>query len=1072
MLGVDIAQAQTQNDNFSEVRQYLNSMFQQLNKNLVPTGYLLDYGIDLVDMEDYEGMVIADSTAVNMGIYRDILRTISSSNVHTQNLYNSIKTKLDNFERQSNGNNVLLSASLFEYNAIKENALSDNLIVYDEVNNKVRDVYNNGVWVNPYDTKYLFAFVANTEVCNSPTINYTLPSDLFLTNTLFSLVSFDAGDGAGYANYTPGSTVSVTYNSTGFKTLKLRLKNKLGRFLEANTIIYVNAEIKTSILSEDVFSVREFTSSEFNGETVSATIVYRNNPTKEFRKPFIVVEGFDPWQLLPLFGKSAASDVCEYSGYTEYQDYKDWLTVLENTYDYNVVYVEWKNSEADIRANAYLLQQIIREINTMKSGSSNAEKNVVFGLSMGGLVARYALRDMELKGELHDVATYVSGDTPHLGVNVPVGYQAFINQFLSFVHGYDHVVDIWSNEYDKKLSDDEKVIKQYITSDSARQMMYCYVEGNQIIDSAHNEWQQIINSMGYPQGDKNCKIELIALANESTYNYLNSVGDNCLISLDGYAKASAFLDIALTLYSCLIGFDAEYAQIEKLTRTLGSNKVEIEAEVNLFRSTQYDQTLSKLKVVYKKRFLWLKLFEKTTILFSSDIRVPSSTLYYEDVPGSLYTLNGGADQQLIEKADQVFADYNYTLFYKTSILFVPTASALNLYECQNEVSTSSYQKDFVNNLFEPTVETPFDSYHVDASVDNNDKSENHIKFSSYAKQWLINQVNMKIDGPDFIALNNEDSDIEAQYSVSGVDDNNASFDWYVSDNSIASIDRATGKLTANSTGIVEITAVSYRGTNYYRKTKKVYVGFPDFVILKEYIPGLGYKFEARLATDTSIDLGSIREMSDINYEWYIIDNNGDCSPVDDGLIVDDSFSILPSKDEVITVVLRLSDNNGNYSQMKSVTVNLMTPFVTNYQYVAIDNQGRVHFVKNDVGHHSINFPESDFAITFRDLPLDDNDIPALLGSTYLKGGDCYLNCRNVESEMGICIVGNKVEGMKRWTFNFFDLDMFVSVLEDALNNGFDRRRVIAEYELIIMNSMYEVMQRVPFKIIYNPTLGI
>ena len=46
------------------------------------------------------------------------------------------------------------------------------------------------------------------------------------------------------------------------------------------------------------------------------------------------------------------------------------------------------------------------------------------------------------------------------------------------------------------------------------------------------------------------------------------------------------------------------------------------------------------------------------------------------------------------------------------------------------------------------------------------------------------------------------------------------------------------------------------------------------------------------------------------------------------------------------------------------------------------------------------------------------------------------------------------------------------VIYYALNNDFDRRRVIAEYELIIMNSMYEVMQRVPFKIIYNPTLGI
>lgn len=47
---------------------------------------------------------------------------------------------------------------------------------------------------------------------------------------------------------------------------------------------------------------------------------------------------------------------------------------------------------------------------------------VVFGHSMGGLLARLALVQLEADGG-HDVALYISYDAPHSGVNVPQGMQ-------------------------------------------------------------------------------------------------------------------------------------------------------------------------------------------------------------------------------------------------------------------------------------------------------------------------------------------------------------------------------------------------------------------------------------------------------------------------------------------------------------------------------------------------------------------------------------------------------------------------------------------------------------------------
>src|SRR5690606_13123572 len=51
------------------------------------------------------------------------------------------------------------------------------------------------------------------------------------------------------------------------------------------------------------------------------------------------------------------------------------------------------------------------------------QPNVVLGQSMGGVIARWALRDMEDKGQNHQTRLFISYDAPHQGANVPQGYQ-------------------------------------------------------------------------------------------------------------------------------------------------------------------------------------------------------------------------------------------------------------------------------------------------------------------------------------------------------------------------------------------------------------------------------------------------------------------------------------------------------------------------------------------------------------------------------------------------------------------------------------------------------------------------
>ena len=84
-------------------------------------------------------------------------------------------------------------------------------------------------------------------------------------------------------------------------------------------------------------------------------------------------------------------------------------------------YVDWDYSEEYIQANANTLIKVIQWVNAQKDNQENIATNVILGQSMGGVIARYALRKMEDAGMEHQVSLYISHDSPHLGANVPLG---------------------------------------------------------------------------------------------------------------------------------------------------------------------------------------------------------------------------------------------------------------------------------------------------------------------------------------------------------------------------------------------------------------------------------------------------------------------------------------------------------------------------------------------------------------------------------------------------------------------------------------------------------------------------
>ena len=65
----------------SVVKNQLDNMFSGLEKSRVPTGYLWDVSVNLINGEDFNGAELTDSNFVDLPRFQDILKSLNSAAV-------------------------------------------------------------------------------------------------------------------------------------------------------------------------------------------------------------------------------------------------------------------------------------------------------------------------------------------------------------------------------------------------------------------------------------------------------------------------------------------------------------------------------------------------------------------------------------------------------------------------------------------------------------------------------------------------------------------------------------------------------------------------------------------------------------------------------------------------------------------------------------------------------------------------------------------------------------------------------------------------------------------------------
>lgn len=1041
---INSVQAQSASNIYQEIRAELDRVYSGLNKGKIPTALLLDQAINYADVKRYNGVCLADSTIVNRHIFVDILKTIDEASVSNTALRTNILDIVDLItEPISTDGEVSLTYTLFKYNAIKENAIEDGLL---RLNNDILlDVYQNGTWLNPYYDCYAFALTSGTDICTKSSVKYTILNIPQLRNSNMLSLYFDADDGAGYRNISHSTTeyIIAQYATEGEKRLRLKAVLQDGTTLISHSKIIIRPDLKASINEavENDFATFGFSS---NDGTASAQLsILKPSESGGIRKPFIIVEGFDPWELGCLGGHNMVTNL----GFTTHTDCIDDFedsSLYASGYDY--MYVDWHNSTADIRKNAEILIKIINFVNELKT---TTEPLVVMGQSMGGLITRYALCTMEAAGMPHQVSTYISHDAPHLGANLPLGFQYFITQIISLINDYSMLksaVDLFTTN---SLSDAELAILNTLHSDAAKQMLLQYVnqQGN-IDNSYHNDWQAELNQLGFPQGDNGLGIENLAIVNGGVFNLSDALADGHLLytnlNASSFELVSSFLlyvtyKIAYKLFNNYgEQIDLIYEDIKDSQETWLGFQGNI--EVNPLTQTSAGYLLSKLKLQYTYWPFWSNK-PRTYSIFNSEVSTPYNMSGYDDYYGSKYGLGA---LTYSDSQEGWAGEYAYDLGIAESFMFIPTASAL----AHNDgLAYSNRHLNYYSDRPISKDDTPFDAYYLSNNADE------HIYIDVGIFEWIHKQLNLKIEGPSIVTHS-------ANFTVPGI---YSHINWTSSDTTIAEFGN-NGKLIAKGNGFVTITAESYNNGKLYRKQKTVKVGMPEFCITKQYYPNVGYEFTATVTDSEAEFINKLVANGDAHYEWKIINSDGELEDIE-GSGATATYMI--AEDELVTIAVSLVTSEGEKSPTRTLTINLQTPFSVNYKYVVIDSEKRVYWVKED-GTYEVGMNTEDLIFTFRNLALGSEDNLFTLASKYIKGTKCYIFYNDANENAYKLMEGNKVSGEYKWIFPFFDLDIFKTNIRTGLNLSVNESLMISNYEMILLNTDYELIQEVPFAVLYKP----
>ena len=625
-------------------------------------------------------------------------------------------------QQVANPDIVLLAAQYYQYQQYKANAYTNGDVTVS--NDRIYDVAGR----NPYETKTVFAVAPLKNEVSGYTFSFRLPGSMIYTSTSLTLsyVQADFDDGQGYQTIALDNTVNVTYNTGGEKELKVKFLYNGGATLYSHSKIHVTyipptpgRKFNGSILfrNNELITGDQYLGASDTGEV---TIELASGHS-QLTKPLIVVEGFDPFNEFNYNDLVVATNYIGPGGLNIELDPTSAVYTLNQAIEddhYDLVFINYRNSMDYIQRNAYMVEKVIEWVNGLKVGS---EKNVVLGMSMGGLVARYALRHMEQTGHTHDTKLYISHDVPHQGANVPLAFQALVRHLAGesvrwpILFGLGSI-DISITALAPDLNDGMAILQ----SPAAQQMLIYQLSGtgSSIANTTNSLRQSFVSEytgIGYPtQGGIRC----IAISD----------GSECGTQL-GFQPYSVLANIDYTYdLNYFIGLLLQGISLTPLKEisSLVSTNTDIKAQFTMRAlPNQQSQQIYRGRIYIKKQVLGFINIEEP-LINEKTLNSTASMLPLDNAGGGVYDI-----AQLVSLPPEIS---QYILEQRFN--FIPTYSSLDIGSGLQTIVLSDVTCAY--SVVSPPASPkniPFQNFFTNPAI-----SENHIQFTLNNGNWLLAEL--------------------------------------------------------------------------------------------------------------------------------------------------------------------------------------------------------------------------------------------------------------------------------------------------------------------------------------------
>jgi hypothetical protein len=772
----------------STAQKLIQWVFQPIDKSQIPSGYLEEYGCPIIPMSTFNG-TLSDSNRIDMALWRTLYLQFQTGWVRSTANPSPAITAVNAVIKQNTSNELPVPVPIFigSYNVVKSNAFSAGLLQYSSSTNQIFDVA--GRTQHPYDAKTLFAACPNRKQTIKGTETFIVKSEMIWNNSgkSISQLQIDFASGAGFQNITVGAPFTVNYTDTGYKrwTIKATLND--------NSVLQCYADYYVLQVPENQaarfarwqttfpgWGIVDPVNGVHSGARVSVNYSV-NNFSGTLRKPLIVVEGYDVSFVAPALQDNY--DVEDFiRGINEPQGY-DFNSQLDNVAGYDLVFIDFNNGADDIVRNAAVVQEVINRVNANKVPDNRfgniRQQNVVMGLSMGGLCARYALANMTKNFNPTETKLLITHDSPHKGANVPLGLQ-----YLIWMMGN---VNLFGNNVNDVYPDYEDAIS--LLSAPATQQLLLY--------RATSETQFANNT--FLDGVYRNMVTFASTDPQPTYRFVaTSLGSECahplyppytkLLNVNGDGYFFLFPLLSYRLHTIVEAFALPAS---------GSGKI------------------ARLKLSSKFRLFGLITIAKD--YYNNTAYASGTQLPIDGVPGATNPIVDFVvpKYNLFVPIQGIFNIWGYTSVRisgtPTNFAFVPTASALDAAPYTSAVFSEKYVNG-VNFNYPSAART----FIAQETAPDNATNNVHIRFTARNSRWMYNEMEGLANtencsgecspGGSFTISGSPAFCTSATYSVNAP--SNANVTWSVSPAGIATLQSngANATLTKNSTGNVTLVA--------------------------------------------------------------------------------------------------------------------------------------------------------------------------------------------------------------------------------------------------------------------------